>query len=157
MTTRISKPPPPQFFQFAADVWTQPYWDAAKEHRLTACQCGACGRFRMPPSPFCPNCRSQAVEWPTLSGRGAIFSYTVVERAVVPEMAEHLPYVPALIELPDALGVRLISNIVGAPLDQIHIGAEVHAVWEDRADGVSLVRFALGSASSSSRPNGVQS
>jgi uncharacterized OB-fold protein len=144
MTVRISKSPPPQFFQFAADAWTEPFWQAAREHRLTACQCASCGRFRMPPTPFCPNCRSQAVEWPELSGRGVIFSFSIVERAVVPAMADYIPYAPALIELPDAPGVRLFSNVVGAPLDEIRIGAPVHAVWEDEVDGASLVRFALG-------------
>jgi uncharacterized OB-fold protein len=144
----LAKSPPPELFQFAADSWTQPFWDAAKAHRLTACQCGACGRFRMPPTPFCPNCRSQSVEWPTLSGRGLIYSFTIVTRAVVPAMEAYLPYAPAVIELPDAGGVRLISNVVGAPLTEIRIGAEVHATWEDREDGHTLVRFALGPAPS---------
>jgi uncharacterized OB-fold protein len=148
MDARIAKPPPPELFQFAADAWTQPFWDAAKSHRLTACRCAACGRFRMPPTAFCPNCRSQDVEWPTLSGRGVIYSFTIVERAVVPGMAAHLPYVPAVIELPDAGGLRLISNIVGVPVGEIRIGAAVRAVWDDRADGVSLVRFVLADAAS---------
>lgn len=140
---RIANSPPPELFQFATDAWTQPYWDAAREHRLTACQCGACGRFRMPPTPFCPNCRSQATVWPTLSGRGVIFSFTVVERAILPSMAAHIPYVPAVIELPDAPGIRLIAPIVGAPLGDIRIGGEVHARWDDH-EAASLVRFALG-------------
>jgi uncharacterized OB-fold protein len=144
MDARIANPPPPELLQFAADAWTEPFWEAAKARRLTACQCGACGRFRMPPTAFCPNCRSQEARWPVLSGRGVIYSFTVVERAVTPTMAAHIPYVPAVIELPDAGGIRLISNIVGAPVGEIRIGGEVHAVFEDRPDGVTLVRFALG-------------
>ena len=143
MDPEIANPPPPELFRFAADSWTEPFWQAAREHRLTACQCASCGRFRMPPTPFCPNCRSQAVAWPTLSGRGVIYSFTVVRRAVVPAMAGHIPYVPAVIELPDADGIRLISNIVGAPVADIRVGAEVQAIWEDREDGATLVRFAL--------------
>jgi uncharacterized OB-fold protein len=105
----------------------------------------------MPPTAFCPNCRSQEVRWPELSGRGVIYSFTVVERAVIPSMAAHLPYVPAVIELPDAGGVRLISNVVGVPIGDIRIGAEVEAVWDDRADGVSLVRFALAGPAAKSK------
>ena len=67
----------------------------------------------------------------------------LVMSPVTPAMAAYIPYVPAVIELPDAGGVRLISNIVGAPLEAIRIGAPVEAVWEDREDGVSLVRFVL--------------
>lgn len=144
MMDRIANFPPPELFQFATDSWTQPFWEAAREHRLTACQCASCGRFRMPPTPFCPNCRSQEVRWPTLSGRGTIFSFTVVERAILPSMAARIPYVPAVIEFEDAPGVRLISAVVGAPLGDIRIGGEVHAVWED-LEAASLVRFALGS------------
>lgn len=146
MDARIAKSPPPELFQFAADAWTQPFWDAAKAHRLTACQCGACGRYRMPPTAFCPYCRSQEVRWPSLSGRGVIYSFTIVERAVTPAMAPYVPYVPAVIELPDADGIRLISNIVGAALGDIRIGGEAHAVFDDREDGITLVRFALGAA-----------
>jgi uncharacterized OB-fold protein len=146
MDQRIANPPPPELLRFAEDAWTKPFWDAAREHRLTACRCGSCGRYRMPPTPFCPNCRSQAVEWPTLSGRGVIYSFTVVERAVTPAMAAYIPYAPAVIELPDADGLRIISNVVGAPIGDIRIGGEVHAVFDDRGDGISLVRFALGSA-----------
>jgi uncharacterized OB-fold protein len=143
MDQAVAKPPPPELFRFAEDAWTKPFWDAAREHRLTACRCGACGRFRMPPTPFCPTCRSQDVEWPTLSGRGVIYTFTVVQRAVVPAMAAHIPYVPAVIELEGADGVRLISNIVDAPLAAIEVGAPVRAVWEDRDDGATLVRFKL--------------
>lgn len=139
----VTKPPPPELFQFAEDAWTKPFWDAAREHRLTACQCASCGRFRMPPTAFCPNCRSQEVRWPTLSGRGRIYSYTVIARAVTPAMAPHLPYAPAVIELPDADGVRLISNVVGAPLEELAVGAAVQVAWDDREDGVTVPRFVL--------------
>lgn len=147
MDARIAKPPPPELFQFAADAWTRPFWDAAAAHRLTACQCGSCGRFRMPPTPFCPNCRSQEVLWPELSGRGVIYSFTIVERAVLPSMAAHLPYVPAVIELPDAGGIRLVSSLVDCPVGEIRIGAPVQAAWQDLPDGATLVRFRLAGAS----------
>jgi uncharacterized OB-fold protein len=141
MDERIAQNPPPEFFELAVDTWTKPYWDAAREHRLTACRCTACGRFRMPPTPFCPYCRSQAVDWPTLSGRGRIFSFTIVERAPIPGAL--LPYAPAIIELPDAQGVRLVSNIVDCAVGDIAADAEVEVAWQDREDGVSIARFRL--------------
>lgn len=143
MNTRISKFPPSQLFRFASDQWSDPFWEAARAHKLTACQCAECDQFRMPPSPFCPNCLSQNVVWPELSGRGVVFSFTIVERAVIAEVKDNIPYVPALIALPDAPGVRLTTAIVGAPVHQIAIDAEVTVVWEDLADGHSLPRFTL--------------
>jgi uncharacterized protein len=97
----------------------------------------------MPPTPFCPNCRSQAIHWVTLSGRGTVYSYTVVTRAVLAGMDEFLPYVPAVISLPDAGAVRLVSNVVDAPVAEIRVGSEVQVVWEDAPEGVVLPRFVL--------------
>jgi uncharacterized protein len=141
--TAIARSPAESLFSLCTDQWTRPWWDAARERRLTAAQCEACCRFRMPPTPFCPHCRSQAIQWPTLSGKGTVFSFTIVTRAVIPAMESCIPYVPALIDLDGAPGARLTTNIVGVPVDAITIGAAVEVVFEDRSDGVVVPRFTL--------------
>ena len=97
----------------------------------------------MPPSPFCPECLSQRIDWPSLSGEGTVFSYTVVRRAITPEMEGALPYVPALVDLDGAAGARLITTIVDVPVEAIRIGARVRVVWIERADGVVIPCFTL--------------
>jgi uncharacterized OB-fold protein len=139
----LAKSPPEALFTLNVDAWTRPFWEAAARRVLVAPQCGACRRFRMPPTPFCPHCLTQALDWPTLSGEGIVYSYTIVSRAILPEMEAALPYVPALVELPDAGGVRLITNIVGVPVDAISIGAVARVVWGERSDGVVVPRFTL--------------
>jgi uncharacterized OB-fold protein len=141
MSAEIAKSPAEALFSLTTDQWTQPFWDAAQEHRLVACRCANCGAFRMPPTPFCPECHSQEIDWRELSGEGTVFSYTIVPRAIVPEMKGHLPYVPALIDLDGAPGARLISNIVGVPVDTIKVGMRVSVVFEERSDGVAVPRF----------------
>ncbi|MBS7700235.1 MULTISPECIES: OB-fold domain-containing protein [unclassified Chelatococcus] len=141
--SEIAVAPPEALFTLTADRWTLPFWDAATGGWLTACRCGRCGAFRMPPTPFCPECRSQDVEWPRLPGTGRLFSYTVVRRAVVPEMEGSLPYVPALIDLDEAPGARLISALVGCAIDRIRIGAPVRVTFEQRVDRVKVPRFRL--------------
>jgi uncharacterized OB-fold protein len=141
--TRTTKALPIDTFQLVVDAWTKPFWDAAARHELVALRCGACGAFRMPPTPFCPSCRSQAAEWPELSGHGTIYSYTIVDRAVVPRLMDYLPYAPALIELNGAPGVRLVSNVVGAPVSKLAVGLPVTVAWSDREDGVSVPYFVL--------------
>ena len=136
-----AKRPPPELFKLSTNAWTQPFWDATARHALVAPQCGRCGSWRMPPTPFCPACQSQAIHWRTLSGRGIVYSYTIVERGLVPGMEEHLPYVPAIIELEGAGGVRLISNVVDVEVSSIQVGMAVQVVWDDQANGVSLPRF----------------
>lgn len=143
MTTPITKNPPTTYFQLATDCWTEPFWNATSEHRLEIPRCGECGRFQMPPAPFCPACQSAEQEWVEVSGRGTIYSYTLITNPPFAEAAEHLPYAPALLELDDAPGVRLVSAIVNAPIDHVRIGARVTLCWQDLPDGVSVPRFEL--------------
>ena len=138
----IAKRPPPELFKLSTNAWTRPFWDAAARHELVAAQCAQCGSFRMPPTPFCPQCQSQAIDWRKLSGRGTVYSYTVVERAIFAGMEAHLPYVPAVIELEGAGGARLISNVVDVEVGEIAVGMALTLVWDDHASGVALPRFA---------------
>ena len=139
----LTKRPPEHLFRLETDAWTAPFWEAAKAHRLVVARCVGCGRHRVPPTPFCPACRSQEIDWAESSGDGVVYSYTVVSREIMPGMSDSLPYVPAVVELPDAGGVRLISNIVDAQVTDIAVGAPVELVWDDRDDGVSVPRFVL--------------
>ncbi|EUA23483.1 hypothetical protein I553_5077 [Mycobacterium xenopi 4042] len=69
----------------------------------------------MPPTPFCPNCRSAAVNWVELSGNAVVYSFAVVHG--FPGLPD-LTLVPAVLDLPDAPGARLVSNIIDvAPAD----------------------------------------
>src|SRR5215204_6723554 len=93
---------------------TEPFWQAAKERRLVAPSCGACGHFRLPPSPFCPKCQSTDVNWVELSGRATVYSFAVVHG--FPGLPD-ITLVPAVVDLPDAPGARLVSNIVDVAPD----------------------------------------
>jgi uncharacterized OB-fold protein len=137
----LAKRPPPDLFKLATNAWTQPFWDAAAQHRLVVAQCETCGTCRMPPTPFCPACQSQQIDWKTLSGLGEIYTYTIVDRAILPGMADHLPYVPAVITLEGGGGVRLISNVVDVALAELAIGMPVQVVWDDLREGVAVPRF----------------
>lgn len=95
----------------------------------------------MPPTPFCPHCQSQAIDWRTLSGRGTVYSYTVVERAILDGMDAHLPYVPAVVELEGAGSARLIGNVVDVEVAAITVGMAVAAVRDEHVNGVALPRF----------------
>jgi uncharacterized protein len=136
-----AKRPPDELFRFSADRFTQPFWDAAARHSLTVCRCSRCGVRRMPPTPFCPECHAQQILWEPVSGRGTVFSYTVVTRAILPDMQAHLPYVPAIISLEGADEVRLISNVVDVPVTSVRVGLPVVVVW-DVVNGITVPRFA---------------
>ncbi len=121
------------------DATTLPFWQAAKEHRLVVQRCTGCGHTRLPPAPVCPECRSTDADWKQLSGRGEVYTYTVVHRPIA--AGQQLPYVIAVIALEGGGGVRMISNLVGASPEQLRIGAAVELVWEDMSADLALPRF----------------
>ncbi len=133
--------PPDDFIQINPDQWTEPFWAAAAQHRLVCARCRQCRTYRMPPSPFCPRCRSQELDWPELSGEGTVFTYTVVHHPVMPALQDCVPYAVAAVTLPDADGVRLLGNMVGINSEDLNVGLAVKVVWADIREGLSLPRF----------------
>ena len=117
------------------------WWEACRRHELVIQRCADCGTFRHTPRPVCFKCRSFNFVWQPVSGRGRIFSYTIAHHAVHPALRERVPYNVIVVELPDADGVRVVSNLVGGDEDPPQIGEEVEVVWEDVAEDISLPRF----------------
>ena len=118
---------------------TEPFWQAAKEHKLTACQCGECSRFRMPPTAVCPHCGSREKNWPALPGTATVFSYVVCNKN--PKTGEDYVYVPVVVDLDGAPGARLNANVTGVDADDVHIGMKVSVVWTDIQDNWVLPNF----------------
>ncbi len=119
------------------------FWDACRRRELTVQRCTDCGTFRHPPEPCCPRCRSFASAWVPVSGRGRVFSFTVVHRPFLPALEAHVPSVVVVVELDDAAGVRLVSNLVDTQPEHAAIGLSVEVVWDevDAAAGLVLPRF----------------
>ena len=118
---------------------TEPYWQAAKEGKLTACQCGECSRFLMPPTAVCPHCGSREKNWPALPGTATVFSYVVCNKN--PKTGEDYVYVPVVVDLDGAPGARLNANVTGVDADDVHIGMKVAVEWTPIQDGWVLPNF----------------
>lgn len=125
----------------APDATTAPFWDACRRRELRLQRCSDCGAFRQPPSPGCPHCGAARSEWPLLSGRGAVFSYTVVHHAAVPPLAAEVPYAVVVVELEGAPGARLISNLLGVAAGDVAVGMRVEVVWDEVRPDLVLPRF----------------
>lgn len=138
--TNLSTVRPGETVRISTDRATEPFWAAAKEHRLVCARCADCGHFRMPPSAYCPECSSADVEWPELSGEGVVYSYAVIHG--FPGLPE-IVMVAAVIDLPDAPGCRLVSNIVGVDPESVKIGARVQVDFSPIADGWELPIFRM--------------
>lgn len=129
---------PAEHVLITTDPHTEPFWNAAKEGWLTAPKCGDCGTFRLPPTPFCPRCQSKNVQWPRLSGRGTVYSFSVVHG--YPGLPD-ITLVAAVVELPDAPGARLVTNIIDVDPADVSIGDEVEVVFSPISDGWKIPLF----------------
>jgi len=143
MTTRIAYGParvlPGEQIHISTNPDTEPFWLAAKEHRLTVCQCAACGESRMPPTPYCPACSSKEKNWPILPGTGTVFSYAICNRN--PATGEEYVYVPVVVELEGGGGTRLVGNLTGCNAEDVAIGMPVVVEWTDICDDWVLPNF----------------
>lgn len=121
------------------DKDSEVYWEAARRHELVLQQCRACERFRFYPRLVCPQCLSDQFEWRRASGRGVVYSFTVIHRPPFPAFRDRVPYVLALIDLEE--GVRMMSNVIGCEPNEVRIGMPVEATFDDVTEEITLPKF----------------
>lgn len=121
------------------NVETEPFWEACAAGRLVLPRCDRCGELIWYPRRFCPFCASTDVSWVEVSGRGTVYSYTIIRRGSG-AYRDAGPYVLAYVELDE--GPRLLTNVVGADPESVHVGQPVHVVFDDAGDGEAIPRFA---------------
>ena len=110
------------------------YWEATRRHELVVQRCDKCSTFQWGPEFLCYACHSWDLSYVQVSGRARIFSWERPWYPVHPALKEKLPYIVVLVELPDAGNVRMVGNLLGDPLQEVVIGSEVQAVFEDHND-----------------------
>jgi len=102
-------------------------------------RCSACARWRHPPRILCGACGSERWQWEPVSGRGAIYSWTITHQALVPMFAEDLPYAVAVVEL--AEGPRLVTAVRGIAPDALRLGLAVELRTARLSDTIGLHWF----------------
>ena len=108
------------------------YWDACNESRLTLRKCGGCGKVHFYPRGICPFCFSTEGEWVNASGKGKIYSYSVMERS-------NPPFTMAYVTLEE--GVTMMTNIIDCDFSKIKIGQDVKVVFLDSDSGQKVPMF----------------
>lgn len=107
---------------------TRGFWEGTLAEELRVQVCAACGNRQAPGGPCCAACLSQDLSWERASGRGTVFSYTIVRHTFHPSLAEAVPYVVADVALEE--GPVLVTNVTGCPVEEVRIGMRVE-VWFD--------------------------
>ncbi len=74
------------------------YYGWCRQGELRFQRCRQCGAFRHVPRDICAACSSFDWDWVKSSGRGAVYTWTVVARALHPGFAGDEPYAPVVVE-----------------------------------------------------------
>ncbi len=127
------KPTPPM------TPWTRPHWEAAREGRLIIQRCTACGKYVFYPRRCCPFCFADALEWVAASGRGEVYTFTVVHNNAPSAFLDDMPFVIAVVQLEE--GVRLVTNVVDCDPNSVYCGMPVEVTFEPLTEAVTLPKF----------------
>lgn len=116
------------------DADTEPYWDAARAHRLLIKRCRACGAPHWYPRPFCPRCWSEDVAWEEASGGATLYTWSIVRRNDLPPFGDRVPYITAVVDLDE--GPRMLTNLVDVDEADVRIGMRLRVTWQEDGDYV---------------------
>ena len=111
---------------------TEPFWTGGAEGALRFWRCQSCGYWLHPPGPICPECLSKELAVEVVSGDAVLHTYTVNHQSWYPGLDP--PYVVAIVELPEQVGLRLTTNLVGCAPEEAAIGMALHVVFEQYED-----------------------
>ncbi|MER9363224.1 OB-fold domain-containing protein [Mesorhizobium sp. M0500] len=123
------------------DRLSAPFWKAANGRRLAIQRCDECKEFHHPPVGLCPHCRSDKLSFTEVSGRGKVYSWAIVRGARIAAFEDKVPYIVASIELNDAPGVFLLSNMPGTVAEEMRHDMPVTVVFDEIAEGIFIPQF----------------
>jgi uncharacterized OB-fold protein len=116
---------------------SKPHWDGCREGVLRVQRCDDCGEFVFIPKPVCGGCLGTNLSWVESSGRGTLYSYTVVHRPQQP--AFEVPYTVAIVELEE--GWHMLSNLIGVEPEAVTIGMPLEVTFERMSEEITLPYF----------------
>jgi len=116
----------------AVNPETKSFWDAARAGRFLVPFCTACGKAHWYPRAICPFCASDKVEWHEASGKGTIYTFSVMHRVKEPYAIGHVTL---------AEGPTMLTNIVDCDFDKLRIGQPVAVVFLETEGGPPVPMF----------------
>jgi len=132
-TLDVKRPPS------APRAFSRPFWEATREKRILLQFDRRSGKYQFyPRATSIYTGRRGDLEWREVSGKGEVFSFTVVRRAREP-FRGHEPFVIALVTLDER--VNVMANVVHCSLEQMKIGMRVKPYWQPLPDGTNLLMF----------------
>jgi uncharacterized OB-fold protein len=123
------------------DLDAEEFWAGCNRGELLMQRCAACKKFRWLPRPMCPSCNSLDREWVRMSGKGKVYSWTIITHPVHPAAVSRVPYNVAQVRLDEDPDLILVTNLVDIENENIRIDMPVRVVFEELEPGVKLAKF----------------
>ena len=117
------------------------YWDAANDNKLMVQYSIETKEYFLYSKQLTNAADSKNIEWRQVSGKGKIYSFTIVYAPAGPAFKDDTPYIVASIELDE--GARIISNLLTDDIEKVSIGDYVKVVFEKQTDGFIIPKFEL--------------
>ena len=110
---------------------TRPFWDGCAAGKLLIRRCTACGKAHWYPRSLCPFCFAECT-WVESSGRGKIYTFSVMARAEV-------PYAIGYVTLEE--GPSMMTNFVDCDFAALKIGQDVKLKFVPSEGGPPIPMF----------------
>ena len=108
------------------------FWTGGKDGELRFFRCQDCEFYIHPPQPICPMCHSKNLAPEAVSGKAIVATYSVNYQPWMP--GPELPYIVAIVAIPEQDGLRLTTNLVGIAPDDARIGMDLEVTFEHHED-----------------------
>ena len=114
------------------------YWESLRAQGFSLPQCQACKEFHFYLRPACPACGSLDIKAVVTSGRGNVYSFSIVYRAPSPEFEKDVPYVVAIVATDE--GPHLMTRLIKVKPEEVVVGMRVMVSgWRTRDEPVEWV------------------
>ena len=137
MSEQRQKPVP------VVDELSRLFWEGARDGRLLVQRCGACGYYNHPPRTFCDACLSRQLAFTPVSGRGTVYSFTVMHQRDVAGFEQDAPFINIVVELEEQQRLLMVANLPSSERETVRVGAQAEVCFENRGDGVVVPQFKL--------------
>jgi len=121
------------------DWETRAYWEGAGRGELVLQRCRDCHVVQHRPRGLCVSCLSSEIEHFVASGRGEIYTFSIVRQNQMPGFRDHLPYVVAYVALEE--GPQILTNIIGCDPESVSIGMPVRVEFVATDEDRGVPRF----------------
>ena len=125
------------------DELTKPFWEAANQGRLVIQRCRECQQYYHPPQVVCPTCIESILSFEEVSGRGTVYSFSVMRDQRVRGFEDKVPYVNVMVELEEQPLLMMVAILDGVAPEGVVIGSSVEVTFQRLTADIALPQFRL--------------